>query len=390
MWPRRTAGVVTTIYKFDANDRTQVVSPASPGSQLSLGARGRESRESFAVAYARYGRHTMVADENYFATTMKNSRFCHTHENTNFLHVQFDQYEHQKASHKAGQVVQNKCLMPNPNHCGRSPTVVTKDFLPVLDLADAMFARKFDPAFDEAILDAVDLLRTDPERIAQRGGGGVVHRGRFGDAKGPDAEQHTASSALSASRDGGDRRAWEYHPAQEVRFALRPRTRKDPLLCLSFTDRATALTQCLPPKTRSKAAMAHQLMDVGPCSRDGELKLDEDTGIIVATRGPYSQPYCQIKPSNQNACMDVEREQVKTGARIIKWGCRQTKWNQLFSFTDLGQIFINIPMVEMLNKRMCLQPSTWKDGSDIRIMPCSDDEPLQRFFVINDDDDDEE
>ena len=102
---------------------TAVVSSANAG----RGVRGRDRghENSFAVAYARYGRHTMVADENYFSTTMKNSRMCHTHENTNFLHVQFDQYEHQKDSHKAGAVVQNKCLMPNPNHCGRSPTVVS-------------------------------------------------------------------------------------------------------------------------------------------------------------------------------------------------------------------------------------------------------------------------
>ena len=72
-----------------------------------------------------YARHVMVADENFFVTVLKNSPMCHTHENTNFLHVQFDQYEHQKDSHKAGAVVQNKCLMPNPNHCGRSPTVVS-------------------------------------------------------------------------------------------------------------------------------------------------------------------------------------------------------------------------------------------------------------------------
>ena len=59
-------------------------------------------REDLAVAYARYGRHTMVADENYFSTVMKNSRFCHTHENNNFLHVQFDRYEHEKRRTRRG------------------------------------------------------------------------------------------------------------------------------------------------------------------------------------------------------------------------------------------------------------------------------------------------
>ena len=68
----------------------------------------------------------------------------------------------------------------------------------------------------------------------------------------------------------------------------------------------------------SSRALGRQLLDVGPCSKDGEVKLDEDTGIIVALRGPYSQPYCQIKPSGgrENACLDVEREQVVPGARL--------------------------------------------------------------------------
>ena len=80
----------------------------------------------------------MVADENFFATLLKNSPLCRAHENTNLVHVQFDQWEHDKASH---QVRANaaKCLMPNPNHCGRSPTVNTLEYFPVLQLADDLF-----------------------------------------------------------------------------------------------------------------------------------------------------------------------------------------------------------------------------------------------------------
>ena len=52
-------------------------------------------------------------------------------------------------------------------------------FLPVLDLADAMFARKFDPAYDEGILDAVDRLRLDEHQAKHRpaGNGGGAKRG---------------------------------------------------------------------------------------------------------------------------------------------------------------------------------------------------------------------
>ena len=40
--------------------------------------------------YAEYGQHVVVSDENFFATVLKNSRFCHTHTNQNFLHVEFN------------------------------------------------------------------------------------------------------------------------------------------------------------------------------------------------------------------------------------------------------------------------------------------------------------
>ena len=76
------------------------------------------------MRYAQYATHIMVADENFFSTVLKNSAFCHTHENQNMVHVQFDQWEHEKPTHQAGSSASaNKCLMPNPNHCGRSPTV---------------------------------------------------------------------------------------------------------------------------------------------------------------------------------------------------------------------------------------------------------------------------
>jgi hypothetical protein len=37
-----------------------------------------------------------------------------------------------------------KCLQPNKDHCGRSPTVNTLEYLPVLQLSGKLFARKFD------------------------------------------------------------------------------------------------------------------------------------------------------------------------------------------------------------------------------------------------------
>ena len=106
------------------------------------------SDKYFAAQYREYGQYTMVADENYFVTVMKNSPFCNKHHNRNYLHVQFDQWENQKA----GGPDPGKCLQPNPDHCGRSPTLNTIDFLPVLELGHNLFARKFDPDIDRCDL----------------------------------------------------------------------------------------------------------------------------------------------------------------------------------------------------------------------------------------------
>ncbi|GMI52901.1 hypothetical protein ScalyP_jg981, partial [Parmales sp. scaly parma] len=111
--------------------------------------------------YYEYGQHVVVADENFFATLLKNSRFCHKHTNENFLHVQFDDWENNK--NKAEERDPTKCLMPNPSHCGRSPTTMTLDYLPILELSGMLFARKFDPVVDEVVLDVIDLRRKQAE-----------------------------------------------------------------------------------------------------------------------------------------------------------------------------------------------------------------------------------
>lgn len=38
--------------------------------------------------------------------------------------------------------------------------MTTLDYLPVLDLANTLFARKFDPEIDSSVLDAIDVLRS--------------------------------------------------------------------------------------------------------------------------------------------------------------------------------------------------------------------------------------
>ena len=54
--------------------------------------------------------------------------------------------------------------MKNRNHCGRSPTTITVDYLPVLELSGDLFARKFDDIVEpevkvHVLVDGGDLVR---------------------------------------------------------------------------------------------------------------------------------------------------------------------------------------------------------------------------------------
>jgi len=65
----------------------------------------------------------------------------------------------------------------------------------------------------------------------------------------------------------------------------------------------------------------------------------------------------QVKSRDEGAksCLDVEREQVKSGARLIQWPCHKTTWNQLYTFTADGIVYINITFNQHRDQRMCLQ-----------------------------------
>jgi hypothetical protein len=94
---------------------------------------------SFLEQYLPYVEHVVVADETFFGTVLRNSEFCHVHHNDNFLHLQFDRWESELPGHLRDP---RKCPMPDPNHCGRSPTIMTIDYADILELSGDLFARK--------------------------------------------------------------------------------------------------------------------------------------------------------------------------------------------------------------------------------------------------------
>ena len=114
---------------------------------------------SFVEYYLEYIEHVVVADESFFGTVLRNTHFCATLHNDNFLHIQFDRWENEAA----GQRDARKCIMKNPDHCGRSPTTMTLDYLATLELSGDLFARKFDDVVEPVIKDYIDKRREKEE-----------------------------------------------------------------------------------------------------------------------------------------------------------------------------------------------------------------------------------
>ena len=94
---------------------------------------------TFVHQFLDYVEHVVVADETFFGTVLRNTKFCLKHHNRNFLHLQFDRWESDLPKDERDE---SKCMMKDPNQCGRSPTTMTVDYADILELSDDLFARK--------------------------------------------------------------------------------------------------------------------------------------------------------------------------------------------------------------------------------------------------------
>lgn len=72
------------------------------------------------------------------------------------MHLTFDQWENEQDVSKRDK---RKCMMPDPNHCGRSPTALGIDSIDILELSGDLFARKFVDSYDSRVKDAIDASR---------------------------------------------------------------------------------------------------------------------------------------------------------------------------------------------------------------------------------------
>ena len=107
-----------------------------------------------------YAQYIVVADENYFATLIMNSPYCQDIIRKNLLFVLFDKWENEINQEKSTRD-ERKCLSPNPDQCGRSPSILTMQFRRLLEISHASFARKFDPNNENSMLliDYIDKWR---------------------------------------------------------------------------------------------------------------------------------------------------------------------------------------------------------------------------------------
>jgi len=289
----------------------------------------------------------MVSDENYFTTLIKNSPMCGNHVNRNFLHVQFDQWENEKGGIVA------KCLQPNPKHCGRSPTTLTAEYLPVLELGQALFARKFDVNHDGGrALDAVDAKR------AARDAPSYVEK----------PQQYFRGVRISRREGGRD-------------YCVTATTGgRDPPVVLEACD----------------AANKYQKFNVGPCSSDGDIELRPGAPASVAPGAFAPAPFCPVASAaaDRLSCLDLKGEQITAGTALITYQC-SGRWNQLFGLgtgargaPDAGTLFINIPFANHPIRYLCAEADALTNGDalgtgekrKLRVEECHSG-PTQTFSV---------
>lgn len=111
--------------------------------------------------YEEYAQFVVVADENYFSTLVSNSPYCDDIIRMKNIFLLFDKWENELSGSNTHTRDLRKCLSPDPDHCGRSPSTLTVQFKQLLEVSHALFARKFNPLDVKSmeLLDAIDTWR---------------------------------------------------------------------------------------------------------------------------------------------------------------------------------------------------------------------------------------
>jgi Core-2/I-Branching enzyme len=299
---------------------------------------------TFVYQYLDYIEHVVVADETFFGTVLRNTHFCMTHHNRNYLHLHFDKAESELPSNARDE---RKCMMKDPNHCGRSPTTIATDYADILELSDDLFARKFveTPPEDDVTVNVKDIIDT---WRAKREADMQAHL--------QDPESHPPPRSQGVAFEN-----------QGVLIVAKETVNDTMPLCLGLgqTGNHLRLVPCffdwvpsnLSPHWETGAViddetMPHNRWQVGPCTSDGTLERSVATGQMHVTAGNYSVtgPRCMLKQMDgmrAGRCFDGDTGYDQPGGETLIFPCVH-RWGQFLSFGDgrlapNGSMFYSIP-----------------------------------------------
>ena len=281
----------------------------------------------FLRQYLEYIEHAVVADESFFGTVLRNTHFCNKHHNWNFLYLTFDQWENEQDLSKRDQ---RKCMMPDPNHCGRSPTTLGLDSIDLLELSGDLYARKFVDSYDSRVKDAIDASRKAEEETMK-------------------ASNSIIATASNSTTEAKASKNMELEGYGTLIVATETLHTSDPL-CLGLGPRFSSLrlvpcfhddvVPTLAANWETGAVVVDEVQDhtrwsIGPCSSNGDLER-LDSGEIEVTPGSFmpTGPKCVIKMMDglrEGRCLDGESLDNQPGGPANVYPCTK-RWSQYISF----------------------------------------------------------
>lgn len=275
--------------------------------------------ESFVQQFMDYIQHVVVADETFFGTVLRNTHFCQTHHNSNWLHLQFDRWESELPEDQRDP---QKCMMKDPNHCGRSPTIMTLDYVDMLELSDDLFARKFDDLQDSEIKDLIDRWREDrdvrlQQNLPAREDHSLVFEGNLGTLI---VAKETVNSSMPLCLGLGE---------EGNRLHLVPCFHDwvPPILADDWHFGGVIEKETLP----------NNHWDFGPCTSNGVLQRQPDGQMKVLRNGTMSAeigPRCMMHMktgSREGRCFDGDSGETQPGGSAHVFPCVK-RWQQFLSF----------------------------------------------------------
>ena len=154
--------------------------------------------------------------------------------------------------------------MKQPNHCGRSPTTMTVDYLPALELSGDLFARKFDDVAEPFIKDYIDLMREKEEERLKRESE-MMEEMNDKNVTEPDWNFQGEGVMIVAKETIRDTMPLCMGLDEgSIQVLLRPCFKEDvpPTLSAGWEEGAVIIEEI----------DGYNRWDIGPCSSDGELK----------------------------------------------------------------------------------------------------------------------